>query len=221
MALGCAFIFVIILWLWRRRARKQRAKQTALFANKLNQRTVWRKRFDRFADLFKSNNNKHTRSGLYVKESEYQRLQRLRDAEAARHEHEMSKLESAYAKSAHRAPSPQPSIDGGRSHTNSPNRVSAPSLYSQLTGLPRKGPEPKQPSRDIDLERGDEHLLSSRFSTTTSGTSVYRHPSDRQPEALPPMPSDAESYAAAHRPPTSFWLIPTHDTGSSKNPFRK
>jgi hypothetical protein len=226
MALGCAFIFVIILWLWRRRARKQRAKQTALFATKLNHRAAWRRRFDKFAEFLKPNKTRG-RSGMFVKETEYQRLQRMRDAEAARHEHEMSKLEGSYIKSLKRVPSPQPSIDGARSHTDShsSNRISAPSLYSQFTGFPRKGPEPKQPSRELDLERGD--LLTSRFSTTTSGTSVYRSPSDRRPEALPPMPSEREDHAAGHRPPTSFWLIPVEseplvptDTGESKNPFR-
>lgn len=33
MALGCAFIFVIVLMLWRRKARKQRAKATMMFAH--------------------------------------------------------------------------------------------------------------------------------------------------------------------------------------------
>lgn len=220
MALGCAFIFVIILWLWRRRARKQRAKQTALFATKLNHRAVWRKRFDRFADLFKGHNAKHARGGLFTKETEQQKLQRLREAESLRHEHEMSKLENLQAKVVYRTASPQPSIDGGRSHTNPSNRVSAPSLYSQLTGLPRRGPEPKQPARELDLERGDERLLGSRFSSTTSGTSIYRVPSDRRPEDLPAMPTEAETYAATHSPSTTFWLIP-QDTGASKNPFRR
>lgn len=32
MVLGCVFIFVVILWCFRRRARKQRAKKTAMFA---------------------------------------------------------------------------------------------------------------------------------------------------------------------------------------------
>ena len=226
MALGCAFIFIIILWLWRRRARKQRAKQTALFATKLNHRTAWRRRFDKLTHFFKGNHKSHARSGMFVKETEYQRLQRLRDAEAARHEHEMSKLESSYAKSLKRVPSPQPGIDGVGSYRNShsSNSIFAPSLYSQVTGVPRKGPDPKQPSRELDLERGD--LLTSRFSTTTSGTSIHRSPSDRRPEALPPMPTGAETYATGHHQPTSFWLIPAEplvptDTGASKNPFRR
>ncbi|KAF8481423.1 hypothetical protein JB92DRAFT_3038461 [Gautieria morchelliformis] len=223
MALGCAFIFIVILWLWRRHARKQRAKQTAMFANKLNHRAAWRRGLDKFATLFKGN-HKPSR-GMFVKETEYQRLQRLRDAESARHQHEMNKLEGSYVKSLKRVPSPQPSIDGAsRTSSPLPNRRSAPSLYSQLTGIPRKGPEPKQPSRELDLERGD--LLTSRFSSTTSGTSVYRSPSGRLPEELPPMPSDAATYAAQHSQPTSFWLIPADpivptDTGASKNPFRR
>ena len=204
MALGCAFIFVVILWLWRHHARKQRTQQTALFHTKLNHRVAWRDRFDKFTDFFKGY-KQHARSGMFVTETEYQRLQRLRDAGAAHHEHEMSKLESTYIKSLKRISSPQPSIDVAMGHRDSDlsNRTSAPSLYSQVTGLPRKGPEPKQPSRELDLERGVGST--SRFSTTTSGTSIYRSPSVRRPEALPLMPSEGE---LRNRPPTSFRLIP-------------
>ena len=48
MALGCAFIFLVILMLWRRRARKQRAKQTAMFASakKLDGGNGWRWRLE-------------------------------------------------------------------------------------------------------------------------------------------------------------------------------
>lgn len=48
MALGCAFIFILILMLWRRRARKQRVKQTAMFASakKLDGGNGWRWRLE-------------------------------------------------------------------------------------------------------------------------------------------------------------------------------
>ncbi|KIJ32416.1 hypothetical protein M422DRAFT_35819 [Sphaerobolus stellatus SS14] len=249
MALGCAFIFVVFMWLWRRHARKKRAQKTATFARRLDQKAVWRRRFARFAELFsrKKKNHSPARDGLpmhemgWVKESEYDRLMRMREEEAARHALEMGKLESAYAKSfAEGKVSRQPSIKSKNDvptpmqhhlnvHLNvnparNPNRTSAPSLYSQLTGLPRNGPEPKQPTRDLDLdlERGDR-LLSSRFSVTTAATSVY--PRDHHPEALPPMPTyltDAEAYAAVHKPKietvmptpplaqhaTSYWIVP-------------
>ncbi|KAF8528206.1 insulin-like growth factor binding protein, partial [Hysterangium stoloniferum] len=249
MALGCAFIFVMFMWLWRRRARKQRAKQTALFARKLSQRAVWRKRFGRVADFFKGANTGvnggRSKFGLghhYVKETEYQKLQRLRDEESKRHAMEMDKLEGKIAKSSVvRQPSITSDHDDPSYSLTSPkhNRASAPSLYSQLTRLPRSGPEPKQPTHDLDLERGD--LLSSRFSVTTRATSIFHN----RPEELPPLParypSEAERIVEEHRlqtaqqPVTSYWLVPAdtlpahtgtlvpaHTGGStgSKNPFR-
>ncbi|KAJ2914196.1 hypothetical protein MD484_g6202, partial [Candolleomyces efflorescens] len=62
MALGCAFIFVAFLWCCRRRARKQRAKKTALFAKgKGIQKGSWN--WARFAAgwklLFSRNKNKN------------------------------------------------------------------------------------------------------------------------------------------------------------------
>jgi len=248
MALGCAFIFVVFMWLWRRRARKQRAKRTALFAKKLSQRAVWRKRFGRVADFFKGAHSGRGRSrfGLghhYVKETEYQKLQRLRDEKAKQHAMEMDALEGKIAKSSvGRQPSITSNYDDPYHSLTSPkqNRASAPSLYSQFTRLPRSGPEPKQPTHDLDLERGD--LLTSRFSMTTRATSIYHN----RPEELPSLPahypSDAERIVEEHRlqtapqPVTSYWLVPadtlpahtgtlvpSHTGGStgSKNPFRQ
>lgn len=249
MALGCAFIFVVFMWLWRRHARKQRAKQTAMFANRIQQRAAWR---TRLANFFKG----HHPKGFFNRETEYEKIQRKREKEAARHAHEMSKLEHAYAKS-HAGSSTtlarQPSLTSmnynSDPHTlRTANRTSAVSMYSQVTGLPRSGPEPKQPTRDLDLESGG-NLINSRFSVTTAATSMYHSP----PEELPPMPhlapqprrspplTEAEEYAESYKgdvnptPPTdppsvqSFWLIPVdplvpNNTGSStgsKNPFRQ
>ena len=52
MALGCAFIFVVILMCWRRRARKRRAAATANFAaaKRLNHTGSWRYRLARFGE---------------------------------------------------------------------------------------------------------------------------------------------------------------------------
>ncbi|KAH9483647.1 Furin-like protease 2 [Psilocybe cubensis] len=54
MALGCAFIFVVIVMLWRRRAKKQRAKRTAMFAaaKKIDRPGRWRDRLVRFGERF-------------------------------------------------------------------------------------------------------------------------------------------------------------------------
>ncbi|KAF8898212.1 insulin-like growth factor binding protein [Gymnopilus junonius] len=52
MALGCAFIFLVIVMLWRRRARKQRAKRTAMFASakRLDSPHGWRWRLAKFGE---------------------------------------------------------------------------------------------------------------------------------------------------------------------------
>lgn len=52
MALGCAFIFVVILMLYRRRARKQRAERTRKFAEakRLDNPQGWRWRLARFGE---------------------------------------------------------------------------------------------------------------------------------------------------------------------------
>ncbi|GJJ11899.1 hypothetical protein Clacol_006137 [Clathrus columnatus] len=244
MALGCAFIFVVFLWLWRRHARKQRAKQTAIFATKLKQRATWR---TRLADIFRGHK-------FFHRENDYEKVQRLREKEAARHALEMNKLENVYAKSLAGSSTGlvrQPSLTsldiGGGDYNNNnnqsrgalraANRTSAMSLYSQVTGLPRSGPEPKQPTRDLDVENGG-NLINSRFSVTTAATTMYHH---HIPEDLPPMPqiapqprrspslTEAQEYAESQRgdvnPPSlqssqSFWLIPIdplvpNHTGSS------
>jgi hypothetical protein len=52
MTLGCAFIFMVILMCWRRRARKQRANKTKQFAlaKNLNDPKGWRQRLVRFGE---------------------------------------------------------------------------------------------------------------------------------------------------------------------------
>ena len=52
MALGCAFIFMVILMCWRRRARNQRANKTKQFAiaKKLDDSGDWKQRLVRFGE---------------------------------------------------------------------------------------------------------------------------------------------------------------------------
>ncbi|KAG2356532.1 insulin-like growth factor binding protein [Suillus spraguei] len=143
MALGCAFIFVTFLYCWRRRARKQRAKEIAAFASaKALHKQNWRWRLARFGErLFGHNPD----------------LLRFISTTIANH-----------------------------MITPMLNRLSG-SLYSQTTGNVRSRPEPRQPVKSDPL--------SSRFSTTTLGSS--------SPE-----------------PDPSHWITPTN-TGGSRNPFRK
>jgi hypothetical protein len=217
MALGCAFIFVAFLYCWRRRARKQRAKDTAKFASAkaLPHKNNWRWRLARFGEKLFGHSRTEPRP-----ESEEIALWKLRAAEEARHHREMEKLVDCSS----RSHSPLPSLHHYKrrgshdySDAHSSPRLSTGSMYSQVTGMPRTGPEPRQPVKT--------NPLTSRFSTTTLGSSVYKKPSVSKRELTPHTPpTDAEAYAASVRqslePDTSHWITPTN-TGGSRNPFRK
>lgn len=236
MALGCAFIFLVILMLWRRHARKKRAKRTAMFANakRLDQPHGWRWRLVRFGErLFGHKRSRVVPVPAY--EPEHVRMEKLRGAEEAREGRDMDKFLDAYDYSragSSRGPSPLPSLRNyereradQRPMRSSGISMSNDSLYSHITGLPRTGPEPRQPVR-----ANPRDLLPSRFSATTV--------SNGSPEPSPqPVPTFAEEF----RPPTpaqeyarlvtlnqpteprgEYWVQPTNTGGSnSYNPFVK
>ncbi|KAF8437463.1 insulin-like growth factor binding protein [Boletus edulis BED1] len=214
MALGCAFIFVAFLYCWRRRARKQRAKETAVFASAkaLDHKSNWRLHLMRFGERLFGRSHNDPRP-----DSEEIALWKLRAAEEARH-NRTEKLIGAYgfsrANSLH-DPTQMESHDYESYHSQ---RLSGVSLYSEVTGMPQRGPEPRQPVKT--------NLLSSRFSSTTLGSSVYKKPSLMRREPFSPKPqTDAEVYAASVRQTStatggSYWVTPTN-TGGSRNPFRK
>ncbi|KAI6123178.1 growth factor receptor domain-containing protein [Pisolithus croceorrhizus] len=218
MTLGCAFIFMAFLWCWRRRARKQRAKETAAFASAkaLDRKTNWRQRLKAFFG--------HS-SNPAPPDNEEITLWKLRAAEEAHHDRELEKLIGAYeysrAGSSRGGPSPLPSLHDRKSHGShdyDSHRLSRDSLYSQVTGMPRNGPEPRQPVKS--------NPLTSRFSTTTVGSSVCKKPSILKRELTPrnPPPTDAEAYATSVRDAAdesgSYWVSPVN-TGGSRNPFRR
>ena len=188
MALGCAFIFLVIVWLFRRRQRKQRAKRRAQFAMNptvKQERTGWRWKLLRFGEkLFCHARSRRVivHSGPFREQSEDVKLTRLRMAEEASHpasfvasgeggvEQDMVKLIGSY----NRPPSPEvsryyytshhdraPLIDQ-RSLSDASSQHSAPSMYSQVTGLPRNVPDPRQP-------------LKSRFSMSTFATNEQQN----------------------------------------------
>jgi len=204
MALGCAFIFMLFLMCWRRRARKVRAKQTARFASAkaLDRKDNWRWKLVRFGEKLFG----HKKSTRVEEESEDVKLMKMRDAEEARHEREMEKLVGAYeysrAGSTRSRGPPALSLHAHR-HRESVDSatLSAESLYSQVTGMPRRTPEPRQPLKNVDLPK-------SRFSLSTIGTSD--HPGRRK---APPPVTDAEAYAEAVR-------LEATSTGGT-NPFRR
>lgn len=221
MALGCAFIFLVVLLLWRRRARKQRAKRTAKFAEakKLDPKTNWRWRLVRFGEKLFG----HRASKRVQPESEELRLIRMREAEEARHYNDMDKLIGSYqyppsrqASQSSRAPSTLPSLHGHRLERSTASQLSGPSIYSQVTGKPRRTAESRQPVKNNLLNPQTRYSSS----TLSSGLSSWERP--RTP------PTDAELYADAIRPtltgtqPTrgAYWLEPNRTGGSSRNPFR-
>ncbi|KAI0042843.1 hypothetical protein FA95DRAFT_514665 [Auriscalpium vulgare] len=213
MALGCAFIFVFILMLWRRRMRRRRAKATAAFAaaKNLNGPSSWGRRL---LALF-------GRTPAQRAQREELKLAKLRHTETERHAREMDKL-SALPSYYRRVPAPRYDEEDEGPDENATRRMSAlsaGSVYSQVTGAPRRAPDVRQPVR------GPEPMAS-RFSWTTSGSSAA---SSKR------APTEAQRYANAHRQgkPESpegargaYWMEPARTGGSSgsegsRNPFRR
>ncbi|KAJ7700853.1 insulin-like growth factor binding protein [Mycena rosella] len=256
MALGCAFIFLLVLMLWRRRARTRRAQQTAAFAaaKRLDPKTSWRWRLLRFGEkLFGHKASRRATAAAAAPpitaegiESEAIKLMKMRNAEEARYHGEMEKLQlyGAYEYSragsvrSSRAPSTLPSLDGRRRAQDAPARaldvaeqVSRASMYSEVTGVPRNAPEPRQPM--------GKTLLARYPSAASSAGRSYMYDSTVDArlidvDDLPTGPSAAQAYADAVRPalaaspPTgtrgAYWLQPIEPTRtgtSSNNPFRR
>lgn len=245
MALGCAFIFVVILTLWRRRMRKKRAQQTAAFAaaKNIDKKGTWKFRLMRFGErLF---GHAPTRMMNPVEEEEMQ-LMKMRNVEQERHLREMKKLggpsslPSYYdfkdqddhdlrSSSSHSRPSSY-YPPGSRAYQDD-NRMSpsrSESIYSQVTGMPRKTPDPRQPVKEMGTGLTAAPPLpnmGSRFSWTTQDTKSSRR---RSPESLapPPQATEAQEYVRRVRTPEgergAYWLEPTNTGASaSKNPFRR
>ena len=277
MALGCAFIFVVVLMCWRRRARKRRAAATANFAaaKRLDHSGSWRMRLARFGEklfghkkgqrwMLPTNHDDIRLAKLRAAEEARldPALEKMRLAEHERHQHDMARLRASelrheqdmdklldaydYTRAgSSRAPSPLPSLrsyDSDRhSHKASSrgshkaptanDKLAQESLYSQVTGQPRRAPEPRQPVRGIP------DVPSSRFSQSTTYSSWLL------PDAPSPAnaPTPAQEYARSvsqlamlaqvdqpaqpqlqpqhqEQQRGAYWLQPTH-TGGSRNPF--
>ncbi|TFK64336.1 hypothetical protein BDN72DRAFT_963270 [Pluteus cervinus] len=325
MALGCAFIFLVIIMLWRRRAKKQRKQRTKMFVEKKGldrgQGMGWRWRLGRLfsrnnkttGDAAASNKNKKdkskerrlsqasrrssTRPG--VADGEYKMRNLGRDVEAGggdwdeeegRMEERDRDAESFFDKydystkaRSSMAPSSLPPLGGTsrsrqrsqRSDTRNQkprfaetarvyqardydedidedeedyqteHKVSRTSMYSEMTGIPRRGPEPRQPVKDVGAAsitsthvklvrpgtgnsngngsgkgKNTNLLLNSRFSVSTIGSS--RFPTGI-PEGdlidIPPVPTEAQAYALATRPDLATLgpLEPTHTGSTNKS----
>nr|VWP02329.1 SnodProt1 [Ganoderma boninense] len=188
-------------------------------------------------------------------------LSARRRASALRHEKEMDGILDAYEYSragSSRAPSPLPSLhsyeDDRHSHKGSSrgsdsdrNRGRKPvpvhdltqeSLYSQVTGQPRRAPEPRLPLRGRDVPPADVPHSRYSGSTTYSSWLLPDPPADHSRLGAGTPPTPAQEYARSvsqqgHRPGElegqnqnapqrgAYWLHPAHtgSSGGSRNPF--
>lgn len=212
MALGCAFIFVAFLYCWRRRARKQRAKETAAFASAkaLNHKPNWRLRLARFGERLFGHSPSQPRP-----DTEEIALWKLRAAEEAQHNRDLEKLIEAYGFSRPVSPHEPKRAESHDYESDRSHRLSGRSIYSEVTGLPQRGPEPRQPVKTNPLK--------SRFSSTTVGSSVYKKPNLTRREPFSPKQTDAEMYAASIRltPHATGGSYTATNAGGSRNPFRQ
>ena len=238
MALGCAFIFLVFVMCWRRRAKKQRKQITQRWAaGKRLTGGGWRARFARVTDrLFGSGEAKGRARDIENSDAGSKKLlkKRLEEEQYDRHElDDISQFLDAYdySKASSRrtstVPSELPSLNSHRSHSRqeknraTPERLSVGhSLYSELTGQTRQGPEPRQPVK--------KDLLMSRFSTTTYNTHLTGSSSSSSIRTRSPVVATAaESYAQrikpalAASPPLEPGIGWTPTGTSSNNPFRR
>jgi len=227
MTLGCAFIFLVVVVLWRRRMRRKRAQATKAFAaaKRLDHPRGWRMRLLRFGErLF---GHRQPNPAWVVPDEERDiKLERMRATEDDRHFRTMEKR-GGYSRQGSRQPSPLPSLrdyrddgwDAPKNQRGSLATMSNDSLYTHITGQPRRTPEPRQPARNA------RELLPSRFSDTTLGShDVRRLEKNRAERDRSPTPAQeyARSWMAQDEDTGrgSYWLKPS-DTGNSKNPFRR
>ncbi|KAF9264245.1 hypothetical protein L218DRAFT_926619 [Marasmius fiardii PR-910] len=136
-------------------------------------------------------------------------------------------------------------------HSKDLNKLSGSSLYSEITGLPRNAPEPKQPVRTKPLLLNPN---ASRFSHSSFGSSVYSanssNPSIGLLRKVTTAPTDAQRYAREVRPTLGgadgsrvdqypetgtlvdtsddvpvmkgmYWIEPQYTETSHNNPFRR
>ena len=197
MALGCAFIFIVIIWLFRRHQRKKNAAKQAAEAQLAKgllgakkEKTGWRWKLIRFGEKLFCHTPSRRVPVIRVVEAEDVKLNHLRMMEEARpvpsfaatdynHHHmypsrdgedqDLVQLIGSY-----NDPLPETYYYSDNRHvqvhlgdhrssilSDSSSQHTAPSMYSQVTGLPHNVPEPRQP-------------LKSRFSMSTFATNEIR-----------------------------------------------
>ena len=197
MVLGCVFIFLCVLALFRRRMRTKRAQRTAAFAasKNIDARGVgWRAKL---VSLF-------SRGPRISKEEKVAlRVARLRNIEEERHMAALGKLGM-----------PSAGTSALPSHYARSRRLSATagdtdSFYSQVTGLPPRAPAPRQPVNMRSVERATEARYSG---TPMSVTEAQRYAKSIEERDEPELAQGGGT-----------WLTPaaTGMSQGSRNPFRR
>lgn len=245
MALGCAFIFLVFLLCWRRRARRQRLKRTQQFAvgKALLPRPSWRERV--FSFFGRRRGSPQVGPVHLASERESIQLEQLRMAEEARHHQQIEQhnqeMEKMAIFGAYQYSQPG-SIRSSRAlndeeHLNFKREQRAlfasdaisegsvrpmshhGSIFTQMTGEPRRGPDPRQPAREGDLL--GLNIPGSRMSGSIYSSSSYPTTLQRRPT------SPAQAYARQVREDQSAQpqLLQPQLTGTSgmsreTNPFR-
>ncbi|KAJ7199206.1 TNFR/NGFR cysteine-rich region family protein [Mycena pura] len=196
MALGCAFIFLLIVWLWRRRSRKQRAKRTKRWAaGRRREGGGWRWRLVRSGEKLFGHRASERRVPVQISPplaTESMKMDRMRAAEEGRDGRDVDKLLAAYeyprreARPAHHHHHHhilrQQRHDSYSSLSDQASTLSAQSLYTQVTGVPPRAPQTKEPVRPLKGERDP----TSRFSSSTVAT--YYLTTAPVPPLAPPTP---------------------------------
>ncbi|KAH9010792.1 insulin-like growth factor binding protein [Lactarius pseudohatsudake] len=198
MVLGCVFIFLCILALFRRRMRAKRAQRTAAFAASKNidaRGAGWRAKL---ASLFSFGGPR-----VPKEEKVALRVARLRNLEEERHMVALGKLGVGGVPSAlpsHYARSRRLSALGGDTD----------SFYSQVTGLPPRAPAPRQPVNMRSVERpASARYSGTTISSATSDTEAQRYAKSIEERDEPEIGQGGT------------WLAPagTGTSQASRNPF--
>ncbi|KAF8626282.1 hypothetical protein AX15_004954 [Amanita polypyramis BW_CC] len=146
MAFGCAFIFLVIVLLWRKGARRKRSQKTAIFVRAKGMDGKWWWQRSRLARLF---GGTQQRSAVHDEDEGVGLKLRLRDMEEIGDIEKMedrrwsrqstiSKLSSIHDEDIRRR------RDIGKS---------ASGIYSEIMGVGRQGPEPRQPVKEESSAR--------------------------------------------------------------------
>ena len=203
MTLGCVFIFVCVLALFRRRMRAKRAKRTAEFAasKNIDDRGVgWR---GKLAMLF-------SRGPRISKEDKVAlRVARLRNIEEERHMAALGKLGVTPGSNA-----PTQYAGSRRLSAAGTGVGDTDSYYSQVTGLPPRAPVPRQPVNARNLERNSD---SWRYSGTTISSSRSITEAQRYVKSF----EERDDLELGMGGSGGGYSVGRAGTGTRKNPFRK